>query len=235
MLQSLQRQIKSAQGPGGTKISEISHNVFICPRADLRGLSDYDITHTLQLLPEELPLGGIRVTHLVADDATNVPRQYGEVIYKILLAATRGESKIAVMCQTSNGQAFVAVATYNLRRIYALYYMTNGDHTRNILHPDHTYLPQVVKYIQKSRSSINPSAEQLRHLMHYEQYLKEQYGQNFLQRYGARIANWQEVNGDPPTEEEYLCEIFSPTIAPTPTLLPSDDLAELPTVMLEVG
>lgn len=232
MLAGLQQQIRADQGPGAMKISEISHNIYICPRADIKSLGDYDITRVLQLLPEEVPLAGVKTIFMPTTGQTNLPKVHGEAIYNLLQSCAAAESKIAVMCTDSNTQAVVAVAIYYLRRSYALFFMSDGDHTRNILNGDHTYLPRIIKFIQKSRSCIMPSDAQLRDLITYERWIKDRYGSQFLAMYGERTAGWLETQGDPPTPEEFLREIFAPPpLKPTP-MLPSDDLDEIAELIL---
>lgn len=198
------RVIRTIQGPGINKISEVTSHLYLANietalnRDELRSYGIRVILHLgtaiSQAVFNELQQRKVTYINLPIKDSKNrgqdpdlVP--YFENCYHILQKNIKAGNKTVIACESGVSISAAILIYFFQKRYYITNYGISKDKTKDLISPDYSVVPEIIRFMKESRPCIEPKPNLIFQILIIEFEVKHALSRELLKEAGAFFSD----------------------------------------------
>lgn len=205
------RVIRGIRGPGINKISEITTHLYLANVATATNpelLKEYGIRNIFHIgtpvnQDTKADLDRRKLSYVNLPTQANMVPHF-ENCYYLLQQNIKDGKKTIVCCESGISVSAVVLIYFFQKRYYITNYGRNRDKTLELISPDYSIVPAVVRFMKETRSCIDPEAEYIKQILRVEFQVKATLeaqliaeARNFFKQYPERMYQSNDKTDDP--------------------------------------
>lgn len=222
-LASINRYIKTIQGPGLNKISEITNNIYVSNVDNMQEMSllkEYGISSILYIgklslnkkILQNYTKRKIQYKYMgLSNISTNKfdIRSYLDESYEYIHKFVNDNKKILLVCDNGISMSIILLLYYLLKRYYTTNMNINKQKTLDLIYTDVYFLTDILKFIKESRPCAEPDIDHIYQLLLVEYVFKNICynkilvdAQNYIQKKSKKSKNNNDSDSDSDNDSE---------------------------------